>query len=119
MNTLIKTTALTAALALGSTAALATNSFGFQTSVDDSNSIELNLVNSAADGFVVIYDYDGGEFGEIVGQAEVTAGANADLLIPLDGTTQADDLAAVLYAGPITNPMEADAWIELDVEMDS
>ena len=118
MNTMLKTAALTAALALGSSAAYA-NNFGFQTQVDDSNSITLDLVTADADGFVVIYDYDGGEFGDIVGQAPVQMGANADVIVPLDGDTMAADLAAVLYAGPITTPMEADAWIELDVENDS
>lgn len=118
MNTMMKTAALTAALTLGATA-VAANNFGFQTTVDDSNSIELNLVNADADGFVVVYDYNGGTFGEIIGQAPVTAGANADLLIQLDGAATAEDLAVVLYAGPITTPMEADAWIELDVSDDS
>ena len=118
MNTMLKTAALTAALALGSTAASA-NNFGFQTQVDEGNAITLDLVTADADGFVVIYDYNGGDFGEIVGQAPVQMGANADLIVPLAADTMSADLAAVLYAGPITTPMEADAWIALDVDDES
>ena len=117
MTNMIKTAALTAALALGATAATA-NNFGFQTTVDDNDAITLNMINADAAGFVVIYDYSGGEFGDIVGQAEVAMGANDDVVVPLQPTAS-EDLAAVLYAGPITNPMEADAWIELDVSDDS
>ncbi|MEY1555839.1 hypothetical protein AB3Y40_09415 [Yoonia sp. R2331] len=118
MNTLMKTTALAATLALGTTAAYA-NNFGFQTLVEDNNTIELNLVTSDADGFVVIYDYAGGEFGEVLGTVEVSEGANDDLVVPLDPAANTTDIAAVLYAGPITTPMEADAWITLDVSDDS
>ena len=116
MNTLMKSTALAATIAMTATTAFANNAFGFQTKVDDSSNIELDLVTASADGFVVLYDYSGGEFGEVLGTAEVLAGANDDVIIPVLPTANTDQMAAVLYAGPITTPMESDAWINLEVD---
>lgn len=73
----MKTIALTAAaLALTATTAAA-NSFGFQETVEDRNSIELELVTADADGVVEIYDLHG----DLLGSTMVSAGANADVRI--------------------------------------
>ena len=118
MNTFVKATAIAATLALGATASVAAPNFGFQTKVDDDNAINLNLINTDAEGFVVVYDYTGGEFGDVLGTTPLAAGSNPDVRVILDAANTASLIAAVVYTGPITNPMEADAWIELEVDDD-
>lgn len=118
MNTFMKATAVAATLAIGATASFAAPNFGFQTRVSDDNSIDLRLINTDAEGFVVVYDYSGGEFGEVMGMQPLAAGANPDVTVTLDPAIQTALMAAVVYTGPVTNPMEADAWIELEVDED-
>ena len=117
MTNFAKTTALVAALGMGSAAA-ADGWFGLQSTVDDNSSITLDLVRTDADGFVAIYDYSTGEFGEMLGMAEVNAGANADVNVPLD-VNVAQTLAAVIFEGEIGDPAIATGFIELDVAEDS
>ena len=112
-----KTTALVAALGMGTTAA-ADGWFGLQETVDDNSSITLDLVRTDAEGFVAIYDYTTGEFGEMLGMAPLNAGANADVNVPLDLNT-AQTLAAVIFQGEIGDPAVATGFIELDVSEDS
>ncbi len=113
----MKTTAFAAIMALMTTGASAAG-FGYQTLVDSNGSITLQLVRADEAGVVVIYDYTGGEFGEILGSSEIAAGANVDLMVMLENNA-ATDLAAVIYAGPMTEPSMAVNWIELDVRNDS
>lgn len=115
MLNLMKTAAVASALTLAGTAAFANNSFGQQMDImDNASSVAIELVNSNTDGFVVIYDYQGAEFGDVLGMIDVNAGANRDVIIPLDLPTD-NDVAAVLYNGDVTTPAEAAAWIEIDV----
>lgn len=117
MKNLMKSTALVAALGLG-TAVAADANFGFQTTVADDSSIQIDLVRTADAGVLAIYDYSTGEFGDLLGTVELNAGANADVIVPLDANT-ADTVAAVIYEGELTDPTMASNWIELDVSDDS
>ncbi|WP_458789680.1 DUF7282 domain-containing protein [Yoonia sp. MH D7] len=116
MTNIMKTTAVAALLAFGATGVSAA-SFGYQTLVDESGSITLKLVRADEAGVVVIYDYTGGEFGEVLGTSELNEGANTDVIVALNNNT-AVDMAAVIYSGPMTDPTMAAGWIELDVRMD-
>lgn len=115
MTNLIKAAAVTAALTLAGTAAMAENSFGLQHGVDGDSAVTIDMVTSDTAGVVGIYDYTGGEFGALLGMAEVNAGANPDLNIVLDNNI-ASEMAAVLYNGELTEPANSAAWIELEVE---
>lgn len=117
MFNLVKTTALVAALGTGTTAA-ADAWFGSQSIVEDDSSIVLDLVRTDEAGIVAIYDFTGGEFGEILGTASLNAGANNDVNVPLD-LNNAQTLAAVIYQGDVSEPTMAANWIELDISEDS
>ena len=140
MTNIMKSTALIAALSLG-TAATAEGTFGFQTIEDDDSSIitqlqkfgqtqnflkrfgdrgvdEFDLVRTSSAGVLAIYDYSTGEFGELLGTADLNAGANADVNVTLD-PNNANQLAAVIYEGEIQTPAMASGWMELDISDDS
>ena len=114
MTNLMKTVALTSALALAGTSAYAVNEFALQDNVMEEGTITIENVTADGAGTVVIYDYNAGEFGEVLGMAEVAEGANRELQIILD-QPPVNDVAAVLYVGEVTDPSQAAAWIELDV----
>lgn len=117
MKNLMKSTALVTALGFG-TAAVADASFGFQTQVEDDSSIMIDLVRASEPGVLAIYDYSAGEFGDLLGTVEINAGANVDVIVPLD-VNAANQLAAVVYEGEVSDPTMAAGWIELDVSDDS
>ncbi|SFS19644.1 DUF7282 domain-containing protein [Yoonia litorea] len=117
MFNFMKTAAVVAALGTGTTAA-ADGWFGLQETVEDNGSITLDLIRTDAAGFVAIYDYSTGEFGEMLGMAELNAGANADVPVNLE-LNSAETLAAVIFEGEIGDPAIATNWIELDVSEDS
>lgn len=117
MTNLIKSTALVAALGFG-TAVAADGNFGFQTTVEDDSSIMIDLVRSQEAGVLAIYDYSTGEFGELLGTADLDAGANVDVLVTLD-VNNASTLAAVIYEGDVQDPTMASGWVELDISDDS
>lgn len=117
MNTFVKTTAIAAALTLG-TAAAAESNFGLQTVVDNNNAITVDLVRTDAAGMLAIYDYSGGKFGEVLGTAPLTAGVNSTVKITLDNNAS-EELAAVIYEGDVTEPTMASGWMELSVSDDS
>ena len=117
MTNFAKTTALVAALGMGSAAA-ADGWFGTQSIVDDNSSITLDLVRTDMAGFVAIYDYSTGEFGEMLGMAELNAGANDDVNVQLE-LNNAQTLAAVIFQGEIGDPAIATGFLELDVSEDS
>lgn len=113
MTNLMKTTALIAALGMG-TAASANGTFGFQTTVADDSTITIDLVRTSEAGVLAIYDYSTGEFGELLGYTTLNAGANADVIVPVEANG-AESLAAVIYEGDLTDPTMASGWMELDV----
>lgn len=117
MKNLMKTAAFAAILGMTTTGATAAG-FGLQTVVDDNSTITLSLVRADSDGVVVVYDYTGSEFGEVLGTAEIREGANTQVKVSL-GNTTATELAAVIYDGPMTEPTMAASWIELDVNDDN
>ena len=112
-----KSTALVAALGTG-TAAAADGWFGLQSTVEDNGVITLDLIRTDEAGVVAIYDYSTGEFGEFLGMAELNAGANDDVRVPLELNT-ANTLAAVIYQGEMTEPAMGVNFIELDVSDES
>ncbi len=112
-----KTTALVAALGMG-TAATANGTFGFQTTVEDDLTIQLDLVRTDEAGILAIYDYTTGDFGELLGTVDLNAGANTDVIVPLDPNS-AQQLAAVIYEGELSDPTMASGWMELDISDDS
>ena len=114
MTNLFKTVALTSAIALSATSAFAVNEFALQDNVMEEGTITIDSVTADGAGTVVIYDYNAGEFGEMLGMVEVFEGANRDLQITLD-QPPVNDVAAVLYVGEVTDPTQAAAWVELDV----
>lgn len=113
MTNLIKSTALVAALTLG-TAASAYDTFGTQMIVDDNDSITVDLVRASEAGVLAVYDYSKGEFGELLGTADLNAGANTDVNVPLE-LNNAQTVAAVIYSGEITSPEMGAGWMEFDV----
>lgn len=117
MTNILKTTALIAALSIGTTA-VANGTFGFQTTVSDDDSITIDLVRASDAGVLAIYDYTNGEFGDLLGTTDLNAGVNDDVVVNLD-TNVADQLAAVIYAGDVSTPDMASGWMELDVSDDS
>ena len=116
MTNLMKTTALVAALGMG-TAAAADGTFGFQTTVEDDSTIMIDLVRTSEAGILAIYDYSTGDFGELLGFTELNAGANADVIVPVEHNG-AEQLAAVIYEGDLSDPTMASGWMELDVSED-
>ncbi|WP_373634833.1 hypothetical protein [Yoonia sp. SS1-5] len=113
----MKTTAIVAALGMGS-AAVAEANFGLQATVEDDSTITLDLVRTSESGILAIYDYSKGEFGDLIGTASLDAGVNTDVKVSLD-PNGAQDVAAVIYEGELTTPSEASNWIELEVSEDS
>ncbi len=117
MTNIFKTSAIVAALTLG-TAASAQGTFGFQTLVEDDSSITINLVRTSEAGMLAVYDYSTGEFGELLGTAPLNAGANTDVNVVLE-PNQASMIAAVIYEGDADTPTMASGWVELDISDDS
>ena len=117
MFNFIKTTALVAAVGAGTTAS-ADAWFGLQSQVESDSSIVLDLIRTDEAGMVAIYDFTGGEFGEVLGMADLNAGANADVIVPLEASN-AQTVAAVIYQGEMTEPTMAANWMELEVSDDS
>ncbi|EAR52186.1 hypothetical protein OG2516_02079 [Oceanicola granulosus HTCC2516] len=108
--------ALTAAAGLFGTVAAADSYFTYIDNAPQQADavIELGEVVADSAGTVVIYDYNGGEFGEILGSVEVGAGANTDVEVNV-GARPLFDVAAVLYLGEPTTPDMAAAWVEIEL----
>ncbi len=102
-------TLITAAAAIAITAGAASaNTFGFQESVEDRNSIELGLVTAAADGVVEIYNVQAGQQGALLGATMVNAGANEDLRINIGNGFKTDVLAVLKVDGQVVATEEFD-----------
>lgn len=108
------------ALAFGSVAS-AESTFGNQMVADmDANTITLDTVTADEAGYVVIYDYTGAEIGEAFGHADIQMGANADVIVGIDGLV-VGNLIAVLYTGTydetmMPDPATAVTTLEIDVQ---
>lgn len=90
--------ALVAGTATAATAGAANAIFpGAAQSID--TNIELDLVTASANGTVDVYNYHGGERGQLLGSTDVTAGANNDVKIRLAPTASEDVLAVLTVNG--------------------
>ncbi len=88
------TTAIVTATILFGGAAHADSIFQRGAQNFDTN-ISLDLVRASSDGTVKVYNYHGGERGDLLGMTDVHAGANTDVKIKIR-TTSSDELLAVL-----------------------
>lgn len=85
-------------LAATATSASATSYFSFGETIDRSSVVDLGTVRATSDGVVEIYDFNGNEFGKLLGTQMVNAGANSNVRVntmvpPLN------DVVAVLRIG--------------------
>jgi len=87
--------------ALLATSVSADSYFFNQMQIDDSSNFTIAGVTSDVDGQVVIFDYTGGEKGEILATAPVNQGANVDVVMTLS-RVPSGDILAVLYEGEQT-----------------
>lgn len=112
---MFKTTTLAAAAILGTASIASAEDYiiNFDTIDEDKASIQLETVLTDMDGVVEIYEFNMDEMGMLLGTQEVSAGANADVLINLDRTTENDLIAVLRVNGQIV------AREELDVEDES
>lgn len=110
-----------AAIALVSTIGLAgvasaENYIGLQENVMADGYVTIKTVTVDQPGTLAIYDYQGGTFGDLLGTAPLTMGANDAVKVQLDKQLIADhSVAAVVYAGPVTTPDQAVYWEDLGV----
>ncbi len=95
----IKTFALAAAAVAITATAASANSFGFQESVEDRNSINVELVKAEGAGTLSIYNLQGGERGALLGATMVSAGANGDVRVNVGNTYKTDVLAVLSVNG--------------------
>jgi len=113
-----KTLTAAAVAALVATAGVATaqNYVGLTMAMDENTTtISLPLVRADADGFVAIYEYNAGSFGELLGEEPINAGANTSVKINL-GSSARTNVAAVIFAGPVTMPSEGVGFTEIEVQ---
>ena len=96
-------------------AAVAESYIAEEEMIMETSVLTLPTVTSETGGFVAVYDYNTGEFGELLGSEAVNAGANDDVKVQL-GLQPVNDIAVVLYDGEITSPDMAADWTEIDVE---
>ncbi len=65
--------------------------------------VTISTVTADVDGYVAVYDYRLGEFGDLLGSAKINAGANSDVIVSFD-TPVNGDVMAVIFAGDVTSP---------------
>lgn len=94
---MFKTVTLAAIVASAATVASADASYilDLNTNREAASSVNLETIRATSDGVVEIYDYHGGEQGELLGTKNVFAGANSDVRVQI-GAASNDDLLAVL-----------------------
>ena len=99
-------TLIAASALMASTATIASanyNYFSLVTDLDADTSLELGIVRAASDGVVEIYDYRGGEQGDLIGTTEVFAGANDDVSVDVLTPPQSDVLAVLKVGGEVVD----------------
>ena len=90
-----------AALAAIGTATVATadsSYFGLETVQEETSRLDIGTVRAGSDAVVEIYDFHGGEIGDLLGTEAVNAGANSNVFVNL-GRTARNDVIAILKAG--------------------
>ncbi len=98
-----------AAVALTATAASANSYFDFTSERQDRGSVvELNTVTADGNGVVEIYDFQGGEVGDLLGTKTVTAGANSNVRVNIGAPSQTDAIALLKIDGEVVATQEID-----------
>ncbi|AJE47407.1 hypothetical protein [Celeribacter indicus] len=101
--TSMKTLAAASLIALATGTASYAQGMGYNYIVPGENdnistSLTLEMVRASQAGTVQVYDYTAGEQGDLIGSAEVSAGANEGVNVTLDANT-AQQLLIVLTVG--------------------
>lgn len=106
-RTMTLAAAATAALA---TAAAASDSYiGFQgKKVAPTNFVTLDTVRAYGDGIIEIYDFHAGEQGDLLGSAQISDGANANVKVMLDTRLSRDAIAVLKVDGQVVDTFEFD-----------
>ena len=96
MTSSIKTLVAAALVATAGSAAFAGPSYIISGNAQSLNSAaSLDLVRADSDATVYIYDFHGGQRGELLGSAPVKAGANSDVFINLKRPANGDAIAVL------------------------
>jgi len=98
--TFVKTLALAAAT-VASTASIASayNALPFGDSYEATDTLNLEVVRAEGAGVVEIYDFTGGQRGDLLGSEAVFAGANTDVKVDLGIAGNSDILAVLVVDG--------------------
>jgi hypothetical protein len=91
-----------AALAGSATLASADTYFTTLSDVQQRDGImELGTISSDGDGVLQIYSYQAGEKGPMLGWQALSAGANADVRVPVNSTPYTTALAEIVVDGQV------------------
>ncbi len=100
MSNFIKISALATVAALGTASiASANNSFSFSPTLDSSSTLDLGIVRADAPAVVEVYNFQGGEVGELLGSTPVNAGANGDVRVNVGINPRFDVIAFLKFDG--------------------
>ena len=98
-----------AAAALTASAAAADGYIDFTSERQDRGSVvALNTVTTDAGGVVEIYDFQGGEIGDLLGSKNVMAGANSNVRVNIGAPSQTDAIALLKVDGEVVATQEID-----------
>ena len=99
----IKLNALATVAALGTAtlASASTNYFSYGETLPSSSTIDLGTLSAADSGMVEIYEYRGGEVGQLLGSTDINAGANQDVRIQLKQRPLSDVIAIMTVNGQV------------------
>lgn len=89
-----------AVIAISASAAAANGSFGHLDGLNEgASTYEVNLIRSADAGVVSIETLTG----DVLGTASVNAGANSNVLVPLQGSFEQDVVAKLIVNGSVAD----------------
>ncbi len=96
-------TLLLALAALAGSAALASAEtyFSVPTVQDRDGLMELGTISSDGDGVLQVFSYQAGEKGPLLGWQALSAGANADVKVPVNSTPYTTALAEIVLDGQV------------------
>ena len=97
-----------AAVAVTASAASADSYFGFGQTLDAGSAVEINLVTAESNGVLEIYNYAGGQTGELLGSTPVNAGANADVRVGIAPRYLTDVIAVLKVNGEVVATQDYD-----------
>lgn len=97
----IKMIALATVAALGTATFASANYFSYGETLPSSSTIDLGTLSAADSGMVEIYDYRGGEVGQLLGSTDINAGANQDVRIQLKQRPLSDVIAIMTVNGQV------------------